>query len=1268
MLRRTLHICWWSVAAAVVALAVILSAARLLLPGMSDYREQVAGVATGVFGRPVSIGSLDAAWRGLSPVIRFGHLVVDDPRLPGGQLKIERVEVAVDVIDSLLQRRLLTAGVRVIGTALDLDTDVRNSAKSLPLDAMLEWLLAQDSVMLTDVQLQWRDPGLFDAPLRLSGVSAKLVNAGARHQFVAEASLPASQGDRLKIAADLYGQADNIAAWRGTFYLNGEAAQLSTFQPAMADSGLIARGAASLELWLGLADARAVWGSGRLAWENLSVHNASADAQGVDADRLSARFHWRQREQRWRVVVSDFELQREGRPVWPASSFDLVLTETDRLDIRGQAGLVVLDELTGLLPLLPWIDDNALAMLDRLRPRGAMRAAEFSLRYLAGEMPEFAMRAAIENLTLAANGGLPGVTGISGRVEGNLQAGRLQLDTSSAGLLMPQVFPDALQLTGLDGEVRWQRFSDRFRIETRRLQVASGPLTLISRWQVDWPYDQAAPWLDLQLAADPLPLQAVRDYLPSVVMHNQAVTWMQHAFQAGTASNMRMLLQGRVDRLPFDAGQGRFEARFDFTDAALDYQDGWQPLEQLDGSAVFNGRSMEIIARAARIGDAPVERAVATIADLQHPLLQVDGTVDSTLAGMLDFIFHSPLQREFGKLIEATETSGDARLQLHLDVPLQRSLGRRVEVQGNVLLDGNDLMPRQGEIGLTDIRGRLYFSRSDVSLKAAKARVLGRPVALSVHKQGKGEDASTVVNVQGRLKLVDRARQQFPALANWLQGDTGWQALLEIRDHDRADTPRVTMELHSGLQGVAVSLPEPFAKAADEKRSVTVNWVPGEETVQPMRIRYGERVKVALLLTRDQRLRKAALHFGDSMAALPEQNEVHVSGRLALFDLGRWLPVFRALDGVGQGNTASSVDLELDAFQLGDARVNAVSVSSKPADPWYFQVQGDGASGWLRWIHGVRMLPSQLLARFDRLRIESAGGDGAPASGPDLQPRVFPELNVEVADLHWSGRDLGRISVKSQRAGNGVAFESLQLKSDAVTLDGTGSWQVRNGVPGSRFHFTLSDGNLERLTRLLGSGDSIKGGKLKGDIQLGWPGSPADFSLSTIEGEFDLEARDGRLEDVDEGAGKLLSLFSLNSLQRRLSLDFSDVVKEGLSYDIMKGHFVVMDGDAFTNDFTLEGTSVDIEVSGRTGLVAHDYNQLVTVTPQVTSTLPIAGAIAGGPLVGAAAFVADKLLGDSFNRLTRVQYQVTGTWDEPVYAKLKKERPQVTPETDEDEY
>jgi len=1256
-LRRALHFCWWTGAIIVVVLALALSAARLLLPEMSGYRAQIEQVAAGTFGRPVSIGSLDAAWRGLSPVLKLEKVVVSDPRLPRGQITIDEVEVAVDLVDSLLRGELRTAGIRLIGTRLEVDTDIRHHPRQFPLRSVAAWLTEQDSIALEKVQLRWNDPGLFDVPVHLRDLSAKLVNSGRRHQLLLDAQLPMSLGESLRVAADLYGGDDDISRWHGTLYLRTRDFQLSRLLPAMADSGVAAGGAANLELWVGLAGARPVWGSGSLDWQKPALRSTSADVQGVGADDLSAKFHWRWRSGRWRIGVKEFEVRRHDVPVWPASDFDLLVRDDAELRLQGKANLVVLDEVNGVLPLLPWMDEGALSMIDRLQPRGLMRNAEFEWRYRPGQTPRFAMRSAIENLSLAANRGLPGVTGVSGTIEGNLRAGRLHLATAKAQLIAPRIFAQPLPLEGVSGDIRWQRFLDGFRIGTKKMVLQSGRLALQSRWQIDWSNRQAAPFLDLQLAADPLPLVAVRDYLPAEVMSPHAVSWLQHAFVAGTASNIRLLIQGRLDQLPFDGNQGRLEARFDFRDATLDYHPGWGQLEDLEGHALFSGRSMHIEARAARILDSPVERAVAVIRDLKQPVLEIDGTVNGTLAAMLEYVRQSPLRQHFGDLVEKLDSTGDAGLHLRLDIPLRHGHGK-ARVNGDVVLAGNDLVSSQSGIGLTDIHGNLRFTHSGVTVRKARARLLGEPVVVSVGKETEEPESPTVVDVRGRLKLVDAIKKKDFALTSYLDGGAQWQALLKIRNEVPADGPRVTMELRSDLEGVAVRLPQPLAKQADEKRSLIIGWVPGKEIGQPMWARYGDLVSARILLGSGYRLRKAAIHAGDTLPELPPRDEVHVSGRAPVFDLGEWLPVFSAL-GAGGGRDRAlppSLDLSADLFSVGGEQVHDITVHSKYTDPWYFQVDGEGARGWLRWLHDKRAAPAQLLSKLEYLKIQ--GGTEKEATGESLRPEPaqFPQLNFEIGDLQWRGRDLGQVNIASQRTPDGMHFGTLKVNSPAIALDGSGDWLEYNGSQTSSLRATITGGTLEKLSELFGSQGTVKGGKLAGSLQASWPGSPAAFSLARMEGEFDLKARDGRLENVEEGAGKLLSLFSLNSLQRRLNLDFRDVVKEGFSFDLMKGHFVVMDGNAFTDDFSINGTSANIDISGRTGLVAHDYDQLVTVTPQVTSTLPIAGAIAGGPAVGAAVFLADKLVGDRVNRLTQVKYHVTGSWDTPVYTKLKKDK------------
>ncbi|MEN8166920.1 MAG: AsmA-like C-terminal region-containing protein, partial [Pseudomonadota bacterium] len=120
-------------------------------------------------------------------------------------------------------------------------------------------------------------------------------------------------------------------------------------------------------------------------------------------------------------------------------------------------------------------------------------------------------------------------------------------------------------------------------------------------------------------------------------------------------------------------------------------------------------------------------------------------------------------------------------------------------------------------------------------------------------------------------------------------------------------------------------------------------------------------------------------------------------------------------------------------------------------------------------------------------------------------------------------------------------------------------------------------------------------------------------------------------------------------------LDFSDLSAEGLKFDRIEGSFTLEDGDAYTRDLELSGPAVHIEVVGRTGLAARDYDQAVTVTPQVSSTLPIVGALAVNPAVGVALAVAQQLFGKQMDRITQTEYLLTGDWESPKIVKLARE-------------
>jgi len=1263
-----MRIVFWGAAAVLLLLAVTLSAARLLLPAMSEYRAQAETLATSYVGQPVSIGSLDAAWQGLSPVLALKNVVIDTPQLSGGRLVVDEVQVALDIPASLFAKGWQTAGVRVIGAELEVHTDLRSGRQLMDLSAVIGWLSSQKSISLEDIQLRWRDDGLFEVPLRLSDLSAQLQNEGRQHQLTVRSELPASLGKALTLSADLSGSGTAVHKWDGRVYLLAEGLELYALQTAMKGAGVAGSGAIDLELWTGLDAGVPEWGNGSLEWRQPVLRNTSADAQQISADSLKTAFQWRRLQGNWRADIQDFELMRDDSPVWPASRMALDISNSGPLRIQGEASLLVLDELNAILPLIPWIDVNALAMLDRLQPQGLMRDAAFEFVYRPGEAPGFAIHSKIEDLTVAANSGLPGVQGLSGVLEGNLQAGELTLDSRQARLILPRLFPGPLALDTLKGKLSWQRYQDMFRIDAQRMKAVSGSLDLTSRWQMDWAYEQAAPWLDLQIAVDELPLASVPEYLPRGVMSPRAVSWLENAFLDGNADNIRVLLQGRLDQMPFDQGQGIFEARFDFDNVTLDYHPTWGQLDELDGNAVFSGRSMRITGRSAHILESPVKGVVASIEDLQQPVLTIDGTVGGTLAAMLNYVQGSPLQKNFGALVERLDASGDAHLLLNLQIPLKKNLGG-MSLNGEVVFSDNTLVLENNGIALDDIDGVMNFTLDAISIKNAGARLLGRPVKVAIYKAGTGTSSQTVLDIQGLYGPADYLAKGAAGLSGYLQGRAPWKVLLKIQNQAKKDVPRVVLVLESDLKGTSVILPAPLGKTASEPRKLEIRWAPDKTSNNPVRVSYGDLLNARLLLDRDQKqIRRAGVMFGGKEARLPLVDSIKFAGRLAAFDLGQWLPVLMQPAGAG-GGLRPAIDMETDRFIYAGFRVDDVRVYSKYNDPWHFQVYGADSQGWLRWLPAERVLPARLSMKFESLNIHRVtdGVVNDRAQGVKRSPSELPELNIGIDNLQLDDRELGSVGLRSRRVNKGASFDEISIRGPAIVLEGRGAWLEQNGGQVSHFNATITGGELGQLAKLLKTGNDVKGGKLGGDMTVSWPGGPTDFELAQVEADIYMKAKDGRLLSVDEGAGKLLSLFSLNSLQRRLSLDFRDVVKEGFTFDKMEGHFVLMDGDAFTNDFTIKGTSVGIDIAGRTGLLAHDYDQLVTVTPEVTSTLPIAGAIAGGPVVGAAVFLADKLVGDQFNRLTRVQYQVTGSWDNPVYERLSKKpvsevQPQPAPE------
>ncbi len=119
-------------------------------------------------------------------------------------------------------------------------------------------------------------------------------------------------------------------------------------------------------------------------------------------------------------------------------------------------------------------------------------------------------------------------------------------------------------------------------------------------------------------------------------------------------------------------------------------------------------------------------------------------------------------------------------------------------------------------------------------------------------------------------------------------------------------------------------------------------------------------------------------------------------------------------------------------------------------------------------------------------------------------------------------------------------------------------------------------------------------------------------------------------------------------------------------FDKIRGDLVFNKANLTTENLFIKGPSADILIEGRTGIVAKDYDQVVTVTPHISGGLPWIGLAVGGPLGAVGVIVGEKVaksIGIDVNKVTEVKYSMTGSWDdpkiEPIAQKVVKASPSI---------
>ena len=969
--------------------------------------------------------------------------------------------------------------------------------------------------------------------------------------------------------------------------------------------------------------------------------------------------------------------------------------------------------LTALLEYFP-IPKDLRAVAARFSPRGVVQQSEFSWTGYLERPVTYRVRGKLTEFGSQSDEAMPGISGFSGTVEGDEKGGRFTVVSKDLQLDAPLMFRAPLKFASVDGEGRWQVTPDVIDVTLGSLKFANDDLAgdFAGRyWRYRAGGARAAEekgpgTLDIKGKFDRIKATRVPDYLPNGGA--QSREYIEWAVRDGEITGANFLLKGAIYDFPYHQGKGgHFRLDAKVKDIDFRYADGWPDVSDISGALTFENTRFEAKVDAAKIVNAPLKQTIVTVDDFagKPPLLTIQGSADARAEDVTKYLKESPLIDSVGSFTKFVAIDGPGKLELVLKFPL--GVKDQTKVTGKYAVARGHAKVAIGERGIdiSSLNGGVVFTESSVKSTGLAGIAYGNPIAINIAGAG---DAGVTVDFSARADIAQmdgllpfRMPQQVAGISNFAG-----------RILAKAGATEVAIE--STLAGIASALPSPLAKRAEEVRILRVafnntglpnekiritlagNAVAQNSTGEAPQDNAETRIDARFQRRFDSRgiaqgLSGGIVSSGDALGEITTPDGLWFAGTLPRLDFDAWRKVIadhfsppaagaiptpaavipplagaKTTGDIAVENNDSPIagfDFKLGSLVAYGRKFNAMTLKGRHGtDGWRMNVNSAEASGDFTWRSGAYSDRGSVRARLQRFTLADEMPVVVTAATPAPLPvelgkeADFPALDIIAEKFTFKDRDLGKLELRATPQGANWKIDQLDITNGHAKLEMKGLWQrfgdPQNPAGKSRTTMSLSldTANLNALFDQFGFGDHLKGGRARLEGQLSWPGHATQFQTSLLSGNFAVEATDGRFAKIKPGAGKLLGLISLQSLPRRITLDFRDVFSEGFAFDKITGDMKINNGIIFTENFEIRGPAAEIRMVGDVSLPNENQNLIMTVKPSLGEGVAIGAAVLLTPVVGAGVLLAQKMLQGASTH----EYAVTGPWDDPHVDMIKQ--------------
>ena len=1266
MLRKIYLGGWYILVTILVLLAIVISIVRGNPSIYQNYLPTIQQNISSILGKPVVADSIRIDWYGFSPQITVLNLSVFEEVDQYDQLlNVDKAIISIDSYRSILHKEITFNELTFIGGNLEAirTLDERIILNGIDISERLAERKKLNQTNKLKLNLLSGSISIIDEVKKLDyffdHVDVVLEFSDDRFKVSSKFTLPKTLGSSLILSADIRDLDKGFKNIRGKFYSKGEDINLELLDDIFPKlQAGIQKGISNFQIWGNFSSLNQREIVGNLALHDLVYKEVKVPIPSVKENdeiiAIDTKFRLQGDIEDWQLALSQVNV-KTARQDWVGKNYEVSCANCDQQEFTLSVVLDYLntDQLLSTVQHFPFIAERLNEVLENFEIHGVFESSRILAQFNENQLTKYSYESSIQQANISIPEQGLAVASVAGEVIGNHRQGSIDLASNAVTLNIDKILNQPLKNQNLKGTINWQYIDGQILFALQELLVGSNDMTANIQGAIQIIANE--PFVDLQIDIPYVKAETIKQYFPYKRMKPKLSKWLNEGIAAGTLRDGKLLLHGNPKYIPFKDKPGRFEITANIEDGILNYRQNWPAASDIIADFRIKNNFLEVNASQGKILDSSIHQVHAQIDDLKLAKIVIDGNATGPTSDILKYLRQSSLLPENSKLIKNITASGDTKLDLNIILTLTKKLKKQRLVNGVIDFDNSGLTVNALSLPFTNLNGKLAFDRNGAEGSGLTAKLYGAPVNANAKKIN---DGRTLLSVSGDIDLDSYLSSNYTKLNKYIKGIAPVNAKINLPRFGKNSTDKsLIINVDSDLYGATTWLPEPFKKAFDETRYIAI-----QTKHQPSldsRIFANLDGQIFMQARVDQgvsELSSMELRMGDEQFSLPDSG-VKISGKMNSLDLSEWRALAQS-EGE-QTLEIKEIDLFVNHVQMSGLGLDSVKFrATKNSQFWTGDINSSVAKG--RFEYPINPSSGSIAtANFDYLRFNSTQTKSIAPKSTGLDPRDLPALVVNTEQFEYNDSIFNNVSLKTKPSENGLTIDSLKGSGRELQVSANGIWTVETGgVQKTNLKINLISQNTQNSLSGLGFDSAMTGGEGSVTANFSWPNAPYRFSLASVTGEANLRFKNGVISSVEPGgAGRLVGLFNLGEISRRLSLDFTDFFSKGYAFEKIRGDLHFKDANLITENLRIKGPSADLLIQGRTGIDAQDYDQVVTVTPHVSGGLPWIGLAVGGPLGAVGVIVGEKIaksIGVDVNKVTEVKYSMKGTWEEPVIEPLSQ--------------